>query len=238
MGFPTRPGIPGWLATLPPFVRLVSSNRILDMSKISNVFSLVGLCNAAPVGMGTEEVLDQSVRNCVQTDSSDVTVEFSSLHKVLCEVKETLTPFGSLSAEFMKVIVYREGDFFKAHKDAKKGDSHVLALAVDCGSPCKGGRVVFPNEKSAAEGRVGGAASMGGLVGGTSEVTGSAPNDFGDSGSPQGSSLNQGQTPLCLGLRGPPRVLVLLVALLVSSGGGGHRGTQGDCSLQHSLYGR
>jgi hypothetical protein len=57
-----------------------------------------------------------------------------------------LLPGTNLRAELHDVLVYQEGDFFKAHRDAVKGSGHVATLsAVVAATPdCDGGDVVFP----------------------------------------------------------------------------------------------
>jgi hypothetical protein len=47
-----------------------------------------------------------------------------------------------------KVLIYSPGDFFRFHRDSKKGEDHLLTLCVDAGlaDECEGGELLFgPN---------------------------------------------------------------------------------------------
>uniref|UniRef100_A0A0G4HK88 Prolyl 4-hydroxylase alpha subunit Fe(2+) 2OG dioxygenase domain-containing protein n=1 Tax=Chromera velia CCMP2878 TaxID=1169474 RepID=A0A0G4HK88_9ALVE len=117
--------------------------KLLNVKNPDDLAALVSVCETAPCGKGTEDVKDLGVRSTVQTDVSVVEVNFEGLQEALDEVQRKLAPFSSLSAEFYKLLVYRQGDFFKPHRDSKKGDGHILTLAVDCGCECRGGTLKF-----------------------------------------------------------------------------------------------
>jgi len=70
----------------------------------------------------------------------------SFLNAAVQQVREQLCPWiPQLRAEFYKVLVYRQGDFFECHRDSKKAEQHVATLVVDLGLPCRGGQVEFPS---------------------------------------------------------------------------------------------
>uniref|UniRef100_A0A0G4HDM4 Prolyl 4-hydroxylase alpha subunit Fe(2+) 2OG dioxygenase domain-containing protein n=1 Tax=Chromera velia CCMP2878 TaxID=1169474 RepID=A0A0G4HDM4_9ALVE len=115
----------------------------LNLNDPKDFAALLRVCQKAPVGKGTKDVEDVKIRSTLQADASSVAVNFEGLQKVLKQVGKILAPFSSLSAVLYKVLVYQKGDFFKPHRDSKKGDGHVFTLAVDCGSECKGGGLNF-----------------------------------------------------------------------------------------------
>uniref|UniRef100_A0A0G4GVD1 Uncharacterized protein n=1 Tax=Chromera velia CCMP2878 TaxID=1169474 RepID=A0A0G4GVD1_9ALVE len=132
----------------PPTVRICANKdenkrQIVNMSDPQDLAALSSLCEKAPCGRGTEDVHDPKIRSCHQTDSSRVEVYFEGLQGVLDQVREKLTPFSSLSAEFYKLLVYHKTDFFKPHRNSRKADGHIFTLAVDCGSDCSGRALKF-----------------------------------------------------------------------------------------------
>jgi hypothetical protein len=49
-----------------------------------------------------------------------------------------------VEAELYKVLIYREGDFFKWHWDSKKSENHIMTLCIDVGlDSCEGGELNF-----------------------------------------------------------------------------------------------
>ena len=62
---------------------------------------------------------------------------------MLKRVGKQLAPNMELTAVFYKLIVYREGSYFKTHRDTVRDDAHRLTLTVDLGSAYEGGDVHF-----------------------------------------------------------------------------------------------
>uniref|UniRef100_A0A0G4G294 Fe2OG dioxygenase domain-containing protein n=1 Tax=Chromera velia CCMP2878 TaxID=1169474 RepID=A0A0G4G294_9ALVE len=122
--------------------KISHNDRTFDLSNPTDIKALVELCSAATCGKGSTEVMAPKIRRCLQT--KDVEVSFPGIDRVLRQVESTLTPFSRLSADFYQLLVYRPGDFFVSHRDTKKSEDHILTLAVDCGSQCKGGELIFP----------------------------------------------------------------------------------------------
>eukprot|EP01124_Arcella_intermedia_P022941 TRINITY_DN3534_c0_g1_i1.p1 TRINITY_DN3534_c0_g1~~TRINITY_DN3534_c0_g1_i1.p1 ORF type:complete len:417 (-),score=112.29 TRINITY_DN3534_c0_g1_i1:301-1551(-) len=113
---------------------------------VTDMEELKGLCEVAPFGLGEETVIDTAVRKVLQTDK--VLVEWDQLGEVLNEIQNKLSLDKKLKAQFYKLLLYTEGDFFKTHRDTKRADNHIMTLAVDCGdldtyNPLEGGELVL-----------------------------------------------------------------------------------------------
>ena len=108
----------------------------------STVEDVLAACAQAPVGRGTETLVDTSVRRVMESER--IAVHWPGLPAALEQVQLELCPWLDLEAKLYKVLVYRKGDFFTWHLDSKKEQGHVLTLTVDCGAPaCKGGGIEF-----------------------------------------------------------------------------------------------
>ena len=106
------------------------------------VEDVLAACAQAPVGRGTETVVDTSVRRVMESER--IAVQWPGLPAALEQVQLELCPWLDLEAKLYKVLVYRKGDFFTWHLDSKKEQDHVLTLTVDCGAPaCEGGGIEF-----------------------------------------------------------------------------------------------
>ena len=106
------------------------------------VEDILSACAQAPVGRGTETVVDKSVRRVMETER--IAVQWPGLPAALEQVQRELCPWLDLEAVLYKVLVYQEGDFFEWHLDSKKEQAHVMTLTVDCGAPtCEGGGIEF-----------------------------------------------------------------------------------------------
>ena len=66
--------------------------------------------------------------------SDDVVVRWRGLDEAVEDARRQLEHPGKLEAEFYQVILYRKGDFFRRHRDAKKSRGHVATLSVDLGN--------------------------------------------------------------------------------------------------------
>ncbi len=110
----------------------------------SSVEELLVRAKRSPVGKGNETVFDESVRKSAEEAGEECPVSWDSLTAVLSEVSRELVQGRPLRAEAYKALIYQEGDFFKWHRDSKKGDNHVMTLCVDTGlDKCKGGTLEF-----------------------------------------------------------------------------------------------
>lgn len=118
------------------------NGKTIDSS--SAVRRLFPQCERAPVGKGDQTVIDTSVRSCYQMKEGQATVEWKDLEDVLKQIKQKLVPGMRLEAKFHKLLIYSMNDYFWYHCDSKKGENHILTLAVDSSTvDCLGGEVRF-----------------------------------------------------------------------------------------------
>ena len=109
--------------------------------------SLIRVAERAPYGRGTETVLDTSVRDCWQIDSSKVQVGGAGWDDTFALiVKEAAAGLGCpsdrLSARLYKLLVYEQGGFFAEHRDSEKADGMVATLVISLPAAGAGGELV------------------------------------------------------------------------------------------------
>lgn len=102
----------------------------------------------APYGRGRETVLDTSVRKVWQLAPSQIDIGGKSwpdsFERILSTVTEGLgCADANVSAELYKLLVYDEGDFFKAHRDSEKTEGMFGTLLIVLPSPHAGGELVL-----------------------------------------------------------------------------------------------
>lgn len=122
---------------------------------------LEAIANWAHCGKGEKSVMDHALRKTLRIDPSNVTVAWESdgLQQMVSHIQQTMCPHWELGAELHDVLVYRKGDHFRPHKDARKLPFHVATVVVgvsgitsgkrakkkdDDGLSCRGGDLVFP----------------------------------------------------------------------------------------------
>ena len=112
---------------------------------VTSVDDLVSRAKKSFVGKGSETVYDERVRKSLElVPGEGCRVEWPQLGEVLQRVSRDLVQGRTLRAEPYKILVYREGDFFRWHRDSKKGEGHLLTLCVDTGlDECEGGELLF-----------------------------------------------------------------------------------------------
>jgi hypothetical protein len=98
---------------------------------VMSVDDLISLCEVAPLGRGSETILDSTKRRVLRVaDKASVRVEWDGLEHAAREAARTLLPGAKFRAELHDVLVYREGDFFVRHRDAVKGTGHIATLSA------------------------------------------------------------------------------------------------------------
>ena len=100
----------------------------------------------APFGRGLDTVVDTSVRRCRQVDATRVQVSLAWQEKVQQLAQKFATELGvdgtSVNANLYKLVLYEDGDFFKAHKDTEKEPGMFGTLVVQLPSLHKEGALV------------------------------------------------------------------------------------------------
>jgi len=106
---------------------------------------LIAVAEAAPYGMGTKTVRDDSVRKCWQIDVAHFSIKSAAWKKFLAatvgRVREDLGITGKVSAHPYKLLVYGKGGHFKAHRDTEKLDAMFGTLIIALPSAHEGGRL-------------------------------------------------------------------------------------------------
>jgi predicted 2-oxoglutarate/Fe(II)-dependent dioxygenase YbiX len=106
---------------------------------------LRGVARPSPFGLREQTLHDLSVRNSWEIPSSHVKISARRFQPVLAQHLRTLRaelgfPEGcELEAAFDKLLLYQEGQFFKAHQDSEKDDAMVATLVVVLPSEYSGG---------------------------------------------------------------------------------------------------
>ncbi len=113
--------------------------------------ALIEATERAPHGRGTETVVDRSVRDCWQIDHEQVRLNGRAWPDSLARVLELVAdglglPAGNLGAEPYKLLVYRPGGFFAAHRDTEKLPGMVATLSVSLPAEGAGGELVVWHE--------------------------------------------------------------------------------------------
>jgi hypothetical protein len=100
----------------------------------------------APFGRGSETVVDASIRSTMQLDPSCFILDDSwttLMQPALAEAAATLAGGDpSVRAELHKLVVYRPGDFFKAHRDTPRGNGLFGTMSITLPSAHIGGALV------------------------------------------------------------------------------------------------
>jgi hypothetical protein len=148
-----------------PFITVLKPKKSEDEKQESMIVSLPvtesicrslisdGYCGQTPFGRGMETVMDTDVRKAWQIGKDQVLIHSRLFHNLLFfgsddsplleQIRLTLAPNSKISAEFYKMLVYEEGDFFKAHKDTQRSEKHFGSLIVFLPSVYNGGELVI-----------------------------------------------------------------------------------------------
>ncbi|MEO0017779.1 MAG: hypothetical protein RLZZ522_1062 [Verrucomicrobiota bacterium] len=111
---------------------------------------LIALAEAAPFGMGTRTVLDESIRKCWQIDAASFSFKSPQWEKFLQQTLATIGAdlgiTGRISASPYKFLIYGKGGHFKAHKDTEKLDAMFGTLVIALPSQHEGGRLFIRHD--------------------------------------------------------------------------------------------
>jgi len=147
---PGNPAVSGAATELPAVPLLKVKGELVPLPLIersSTLERLVSIASPSPHGKGMETVRDPAVRSSLELPGEEVTFAHpswqSSLKTLLDRVADGLgCKDGLLSAEPYKLLLYRKGDHFLAHRDTEKAPGMVATLIVQLPSIYEGGELV------------------------------------------------------------------------------------------------
>src|SRR3954466_6306406 len=107
---------------------------------------LAAAAEPAPYGRGAATLVDPAVRRCRQIGPDRVRISgrhwARALEAIVARAAEGLGVDGPVSAEFYKLLLYEEGDFFVGHRDTEKAPGMFATLVVALPSSFSGGELV------------------------------------------------------------------------------------------------
>lgn len=108
--------------------------------------ALARVASPAPYGRGPDTVWDPNVRRCGQIGAEQVHIDdprwARTLDGIVAAAATALGVQDAVTAELYKLLVYRPGDFFSAHRDTEKADGMFATLVVVLPSGYTGGELV------------------------------------------------------------------------------------------------
>lgn len=112
--------------------------------------ALIRSARMSPYGMGTETLVDESVRKSWQLDSDQFALQNPHWkHQIGVLVGDAITGLGlttarpeEVRAELYKLLIYEEDAFFLPHQESEKADGMFATLVVSLPSKHEGGDVV------------------------------------------------------------------------------------------------
>lgn len=127
----------------PPAIRLAQSDGTTALLTFplnpAGTDLLKRACERAPFGRGTKTVVDTTVRNTLQLDPSQFTVEGGAIKELLAEggtinaaIQRALSPHSEhVIITLYKLLFYEPGAFFKAHVDTQRSEDMFGTLVVE-----------------------------------------------------------------------------------------------------------
>ncbi len=111
---------------------------------------LIAAAERAPYGRGGETVQDETVRRTWQIDASRVRIGGrhwqESLNAIVARAAAGLGVAEPVAAEFYKLLVYGEGDFFVGHRDTEKCPGMFATLVIVLPSIFTGGELAVRHQ--------------------------------------------------------------------------------------------
>ena len=126
-------------------------NEIPIYNTMSNdkIENLLKYTNASLVGVGSETIHDEKIRS-----SNEITSEHISLNPVFENLIKTMVTTmakelnhpTNVIPKLYKLIIYKEGDFFKEHIDSVHEDNMIMTLSVQLDTNSLGGELCINGE--------------------------------------------------------------------------------------------
>lgn len=114
----------------------------------AQIDALIEVAERAPYGQGTRTLVDAAVRDCWQIDAEQIGVAGHAWPATLTQILDLVArglglADGTLGAELYKLLIYRKGGFFAAHRDTEKVPAMVATLSLALPTAGAGGELVI-----------------------------------------------------------------------------------------------
>ena len=113
----------------------------------TQVRALIEVAERAPYGKGPDTLVDTSVRDCWQLDSTQVRLSGKAWPDTLAKILDAAAaglgcPSDRLEAHLYKLLVYETGGFFSPHRDTEKADGMIATLSISLPTVGDGGELI------------------------------------------------------------------------------------------------
>ena len=113
----------------------------------AQVRALIAAAERAPYGKGADTLVDTSVRDCWQIDSTRVRLSGKACPDTLAKILDAAAAglgcaSDRLDARLYKLLVYEKGGFFSPHRDTEKADGMIATLSISLPTMGDGGELV------------------------------------------------------------------------------------------------
>lgn len=105
--------------------------------------AIKSLATRAPYGRGAQTLVDTNVRRVWQVTPEQVVIRGiePTIKTIISEMRREMAVQTQVEAQFYKVLIYEEGDFFVEHRDSEKQDGMFGTLIISLPSSFSGGRL-------------------------------------------------------------------------------------------------
>ena len=115
---------------------------------VTQIDALIEAAERAPYGKGTRTLVDTAVRDCWQIDADRIRLGGRAWSATLQKVMDLVTAGlgladANLGVKLYKLLIYRQGGFFAAHRDSEKVAGMVATLSLTLPTQGAGGELVI-----------------------------------------------------------------------------------------------
>ena len=117
----------------------------------AQVHALIDAAERAPYGKGPDTLVDTSVRDCWQIDSTRVRLSGKAWPDTLAKILDAAAaglgcPSSRLDARLYKLLIYETGGFFSPHRDTEKADGMIATLSISLPTIGAGGELIVRHQ--------------------------------------------------------------------------------------------
>ena len=130
-----------------PRLEVDGAGRLSFAVPEAQVRALIAVAERAPYGRGPDTLVDTSVRDCWQIDSTRVRLSGKTWPDTLAKILDAAAaglgcPSGRVDAHLYKLLVYETGGFFSPHRDTEKADGMIATLSISLPVTGEGGELI------------------------------------------------------------------------------------------------